>query len=143
MVAEETIAGLVDPHVFPTIFLAVPQLLLAPMVYSAPVEWRAKSHSGDGTWYMPGLGACGKTNNKHDLIVAVGHGIFDSYPGANRLNPNKNPICGKALWATYGRNSVVVRVEDRCAGCVGAADLDFTETGFAKLASTKNGDYMG
>lgn len=31
---------------------------------------------------MPGLGACGKTNNKHDLIVAVGHGIFDSYPYA-------------------------------------------------------------
>jgi hypothetical protein len=42
-----------------------------------------------------------------------------------------------------GRNSVVVRVEDRCAGCVGAADLDFTETGFAKLASTKNGRLHG
>ena len=31
--------------------------------------------------------------------------------------------------------SVTVTVEDRCAGCAGAADLDFTQTGFEKLAA--------
>ncbi|KAJ6568987.1 barwin-like endoglucanase [Mycena capillaripes] len=91
---------------------------------------------------MPGLGACGKTNKKQDLIVAVGHKIFDSYPGAT-ANPNKNPICGKKLRATYGHKSVVVTVEDRCAGCPGAADLDFTETGFVKLAPEALGRMHG
>ncbi|KAJ7676923.1 RlpA-like double-psi beta-barrel-protein domain-containing protein-containing protein, partial [Mycena polygramma] len=96
-----------------------------------------------GTFYLPGLGACGKTNHPGDLIVAVGHQIFDSYPGANPRNPNKNPICGKKMRVTYGQKSVVVAVEDRCAGCAGAADLDFTETGFAKLASPNQGRIHG
>ncbi|KAJ6559315.1 hypothetical protein B0H10DRAFT_1845877, partial [Mycena sp. CBHHK59/15] len=46
-----------------------------------------------------------------------------------------NPICRKKLKATYGKKTVTVVVEDRCAGCPGAADLDFTEAGFKQLAS--------
>ncbi|KAJ7115246.1 RlpA-like double-psi beta-barrel-protein domain-containing protein-containing protein [Mycena epipterygia] len=120
--------------------------MLPAIVYSAPTGpvVRSKSYSGDGTWYQPGLGACGKTNNKNQLIVAVGHGIFDSYPGATKLNPNnRNPICGKQLKATYGEKSVTVTVEDRCAGCPGGADLDFTEAGFGKLAETTAGRIHG
>ncbi|KAJ7691302.1 barwin-like endoglucanase, partial [Mycena rosella] len=96
-----------------------------------------------GTFYEPGLGACGKTNSRYQLIVAVGHGVFDSYPGANPSNPNKNPICGKKLKATFGQKSVTVAVEDRCAGCSGAADLDFTEAGFKQLAALGVGRLQG
>ncbi|KAJ7622885.1 barwin-like endoglucanase [Mycena rosella] len=114
--------------------------------YGGPVELSVRpgstTHSGDGTFYAPGLGACGKTNTANQLIVAVGHGIFDSYPGAT-ANPNKNPICGKTLKATFGGKSVTVTVEDRCAGCPGAADLDFTEAGFKKLANLDIGRIHG
>ncbi|KAJ6505854.1 RlpA-like double-psi beta-barrel-protein domain-containing protein-containing protein [Mycena vitilis] len=116
--------------------------MLLSGTYSAPVKRGSQSHSGDGTFYTPGLGACGKTNDSKDLIVAVGHGLFDSYPGATG-NPNKNPICGKKLRATYGKKSVVVEVVDRCAGCPGASDLDFTENGFTKLASKDLGRLQG
>lgn len=33
-----------------------------------------------GTWYTPGLGACGFENNSSDLIVAVSWQIYDNYP---------------------------------------------------------------
>ncbi|KAJ7030204.1 plant expansin [Mycena alexandri] len=125
-----------------TVLLAA--VFLTP-AYSAPMAMQSRgsmatstSHSGDGTFYQPALGACGKKNASHDLIVAVSHAVFDSYPGANPSNPNKNPICGKKLRATYGTKSVVVTVEDRCVGCA-TGDLDFTSTGFGKLASLDKG----
>ncbi|KAJ7908222.1 plant expansin [Mycena leptocephala] len=129
---------------FAALLLTVTSSMFLANAYSVPdtVETRSESHSGDGTYYTPGLGACGKTNTADQLIVAVGHGVFDSFPGATG-NPNNNPICGKKLRATYGTKSVVVTVEDRCAGCAGAADLDFTETGFAKLAPISVGRIHG
>ena len=33
-----------------------------------------------GTFYAPGLGACGVFNTASDLIVAIGHDLFDNYP---------------------------------------------------------------
>ncbi|KAJ7461300.1 plant expansin [Mycena galericulata] len=125
----------------PALLLFLSSMFVA--ILCAPVQERGTSYSGDGTFYMPGLGACGVTNNPPQLIVAVGHGIFDSYPGADLANPNKNPICGKKLKATYGQKSVTVTVEDRCAGCAGAADLDFTQTGFAALAALDVGRIHG
>ncbi|CAK5264145.1 unnamed protein product [Mycena citricolor] len=125
-------------------FVAVFLFALAfALVQAAPV-FKAKPvvHTGDGTFFAPGLGACGKTNKASDLIVAVGHGVFDSFPGAT-ANPNKNPICGKKIKATFKGKSVVATVEDRCAGCAGAADLDFTEAGFKKLASLSVGRLHG
>jgi hypothetical protein len=32
-----------------------------------------------GTFYAPALGACGKTNNGNQLVVAVSHEVFDSF----------------------------------------------------------------
>ncbi|KAJ7751937.1 hypothetical protein DFH07DRAFT_960773 [Mycena maculata] len=144
---------------FHIILLLLSSVFMA--AYSAPIR-AAQTCSGDGgsaaylrkvlienhvpfpgTFYEPGLGACGVTNNAKQLIVAVGHGVFDSYPGADASNPNKNPICGKKLKATYGQKSVIVTVEDRCAGCAGAADLDFTVAGFQQLASPTVGRIQG
>ncbi|KAJ7223581.1 RlpA-like double-psi beta-barrel-protein domain-containing protein-containing protein, partial [Mycena pura] len=91
-----------------------------------------------GTFYVPGLGACGRTNTGSQLIVAVGHQIFDSYPWAPWPILFRNPICGKKLKATYGAKSVMLTVVDRCPGCVGAA-LDMTEAGFKDLAPLAQG----
>ncbi|KAF7329452.1 DPBB-1 domain-containing protein [Mycena kentingensis (nom. inval.)] len=96
------------------------------------------AYSGDATYYDPGLGACGHTNTGSQYIVAVSHKVFDSYPGAVASNPNKNPICGKKLKATYGGHSVTLTVVDRCPGCQ-PDDLDMTRAGFKTLAPLDKG----
>ncbi|KAI4528535.1 hypothetical protein K525DRAFT_230749 [Schizophyllum commune Loenen D] len=93
----------------------------------------ANAFSGDGTFYAAGLGACGITNSDSDMIAAISSTYFDAYPGANG-NPNSNPICGKQIRATYGSSSVVVAITDRCAGCAGEYDIDFTPTAFSQIA---------
>lgn len=101
-----------------------------------------RAMSGDGTFYEPGLGACGMVNVVTDLIVAVAHNIFDNYPGAT-ANPNNNPICGKVVTAHYQGKSVPVTIVDRCGGCSGDGDLDFTITAFTQLADEAVGRIHG
>lgn len=36
--------------------------------------------SYSGTFYQVGLGACGHNNNNNQLVVAVGHDLYDNYP---------------------------------------------------------------
>ncbi|KAK0227007.1 plant expansin [Armillaria nabsnona] len=110
-------------------FLSVSALLAAAL----PLVPRA--NVGEATYYLPGLGSCGVTNTVSDMSVAVSHLLYDSYPGATP-NPSWNPICGKKLVATYGGKSVEVMVTDRCEGCTGMYDLDFTPNAFSQLAST-------
>lgn len=43
-----------------------------------------------GTFYAPGLGACGKTNKPSDHIVAIGHNLFDNFPYAASTCPFAN-----------------------------------------------------
>ncbi|KAJ7155653.1 barwin-like endoglucanase [Mycena filopes] len=122
-----------------TVLIAVFASTILPTASSAQL---ATVYTGDGTFFEPGLGACGNWNTEQDAIVAVGHGVFDSYPGATP-NPNLNPICGKQIKATYGGKSVVVTVEDRCGDCPGAADLDFSPSVFARLADLDVGRLHG
>ncbi|EIM82454.1 barwin-like endoglucanase [Stereum hirsutum FP-91666 SS1] len=96
-----------------------------------------QSYSGDGTYYSPGLGACGLTNADTDLIVAVSTSLYDSYPGATS-NPNLNPICGKTITATYNGKSVTAAVEDKCYACA-EYDLDFSPSAFQQLADESVG----
>ncbi|GJE91832.1 hypothetical protein PsYK624_079830 [Phanerochaete sordida] len=127
-------------------------LLLAASMFSpilaAPAEPRAAdvnpsgTHTGDGTWFVPGLGACGFTNTGSDLIVAVGHELFDTFPGYNGHNPNTNPICGRKITATFKGKSVTVKVVDRCVAC-NTFDLDFSRAGFAALANPDVGRIHG
>ncbi|RPA90922.1 hypothetical protein L873DRAFT_1838835 [Choiromyces venosus 120613-1] len=97
--------------------------------------------TGDGTYYEPGLGACGITSTSSESIVAVSHIIFDAVQvGAN---PNTNPLCGRKIWVTRevtpGKNvSLEVEVVDRCTGCK-ASDLDFSLGVFEKLANEWQG----
>jgi len=53
-----------------TLFLA-----FTSAVCAAPIS-KTDTHTGDVTFFNPGLGACGKTNSGNDLIVAVPSNIF-------------------------------------------------------------------
>ncbi|KAK1227404.1 hypothetical protein PQX77_009605 [Marasmius sp. AFHP31] len=106
------------------------------------IEARAsKTFTGDATFYAPGLGSCGKTNNGGQLVAAVAAPVFDKFPGAGP-NPNKNPICGKKARVTFKNKSVTVSLVDRCPGC-GNSGIDLSPAAFEKLASKSVGRLKG
>lgn len=88
-------------------------------------------HSGEGTFYSAGLGACGKTSQDTDYIVAVSHILYES----NQVNGNSNDnsLCGKKIKASYEGKSVEVTVVDSCEGCA-ENDLDFSPSAFSQIA---------
>ncbi|CAG8614390.1 6656_t:CDS:2, partial [Paraglomus occultum] len=55
-------------------------------VQAAPL--RRRDYSGQGTFFTPGLGACGGYNSADDLICAMNKPQFD-----DGGNPNNNPMC--------------------------------------------------
>ncbi|KZS97084.1 hypothetical protein SISNIDRAFT_406235, partial [Sistotremastrum niveocremeum HHB9708] len=87
-----------------------------------------------GTFYEPGLGACGVINAQYDLVVAISYILYDSYPGYTGNNPNDNPVCGKMITAYYMGNQVTVMVVDRCISCQ-IDDLQFSPAAFDTLAN--------
>jgi hypothetical protein len=100
------------------------------------------TQTGQGTFYATGLGACGITNSDSDHIAAASHLLFDAFPGYNGANPNKNPICGRKVTATYQGKSVTVAITDRCEGCA-ITDLDFSPSAFHELADFGLGRLSG
>ncbi|KAI0280644.1 RlpA-like double-psi beta-barrel-protein domain-containing protein-containing protein [Russula aff. rugulosa BPL654] len=86
-----------------------------------------------GTWYLPGLGACGFENNSSQPIVAVSWKLYDFTVSYIHGNPNTNPVCGRKIHAIYKGGSVDVTVVDRCTGC-NETDLDFSPGAFRHLA---------
>ncbi|EJD40618.1 hypothetical protein AURDEDRAFT_69857 [Auricularia subglabra TFB-10046 SS5] len=103
---------------------------------ATPVEPRQIGpQSGDGTWFDTnvGVGACGVQNNNGQFIAAVSHALFDTFLGYAGGNPNNNPICGRTATANYNGKSITFTIEDRCAGCNGFGDLDFTPAAFTAL----------
>ncbi|KAK4458974.1 RlpA-like double-psi beta-barrel-protein domain-containing protein-containing protein [Cladorrhinum samala] len=97
--------------------------------------------TGTFTWYNTGLGACGKTSNDGQLVVALNHALFDpKTPGGN---PNKNTLCGKKIRVHYQDKAVEVTVVDRCPGCSGSGDLDLSPAAFEKLAPLSRGVIHG
>ncbi|GJE87591.1 hypothetical protein PsYK624_036740 [Phanerochaete sordida] len=100
------------------------------------------SHTGDGTFYATGLGACGINNVDTDHIAAVSHLLFDTFPGYTGENPNNNPICNMKATATWGGKSVQVTITDRCEGC-DMFSLDFSPSAFDELAAESIGRLTG
>lgn len=87
--------------------------------------------SGEGTYYDPEMGACGKVNSADEMIVAISHELYDK--NTPNGNPNKNTLCGKKIKASYEGKSVEVSVVDRCVGCA-RDDLDLSPAAFEKIA---------
>ena len=94
-------------------------------------------HTGDATYYTPGLGSCGITNTESDAIVAL---AADMMTGS--ANPNDNPNCGRSITITYGGKTVQATIEDTCPGCTGAW-LDLTPSLFSQLADLAEGRLSG
>lgn len=95
---------------------------------------------GDGTYYTPSLGSCGIHSSKHDMVVAVSHEMYDSKSKGD--NPNKNPLCGKMIFAFYEGKAVLAKIVDRCTGC-SKEDVDFSPAAFKKLGSQNTGRLKG
>ncbi|EIW81913.1 plant expansin [Coniophora puteana RWD-64-598 SS2] len=112
-----------------------------PQARSEP-SYMHGTQKGDATYYTPGLGACGQTSTSDDLIVAVSHSLYDTYPGYKGTNPNNNPVCGRKINAHWGGKSVTVKVVDRCTGCA-VTDLDFSPAAFKHLSPLSAGRLHG
>jgi len=106
----------------------------APIALDEKVETRQEldkrvAHSGRGTWFYPGLGACGFTDTSSDPIVAI-----SSQRWANGVNCNQwmmitNTANGKTA---YGRT------RDECPSC-GADSIDMSPALFQQLGSLSTG----
>jgi hypothetical protein len=139
-------------------------LALASLAAGGPIPIRRSSHelharetvtdfsggTGDATFYETGLGACGVTNTDTDFIAAIGEDFFDQYPASAGdssysadPNPNTNPICNRAVIATYQGKSVTVTITDRCAGCTIPYSLDLSPAAFQVLAPLSVGRLHG
>ncbi|KII84103.1 hypothetical protein PLICRDRAFT_46434 [Plicaturopsis crispa FD-325 SS-3] len=97
---------------------------------------------GEGTYFAPGLGACGVFNTDADSIVAVSATFFDTFPGAT-ANPNLNPVCNRQISITYAGITVPAIITDKCPGCAGLYDLDMSPAVFNLLADPAVGRLTG
>ncbi|KAF2623665.1 hypothetical protein BU25DRAFT_375352 [Macroventuria anomochaeta] len=102
-----------------------------------PLPDNTDHHTGDLTYYGPGLGACGIESGDDDAIVSVSHYVFDAAQTGS--DPNQNPLCGRKIRATrvderIGKQvSIDVKVVDRCTGCE-PTDLDVSPAMFDEMA---------
>jgi len=114
---------------FALLFLILP-VLTVPVPIPEEIEELEKrnTHSGRGTWYYPGLGSCGGTNNNNQLVVAVS----EQFPGAGGAD------CWKHVQINAGGKSVTAQIVDSCPGC-GPNDLDMSPATFEHLAPLSRG----
>ncbi|KAF8530403.1 hypothetical protein BU17DRAFT_79160 [Hysterangium stoloniferum] len=80
---------------------------------------------GRGTWYYPGLGACGSVAKTSDFIVSVSHLQFH------------HEICYKEVVLVNPTNHKWTRaqIQDMCPGC-GFGSVDMSPAVFSTLAET-------
>ncbi|KAF8182957.1 riboflavine-aldehyde-forming enzyme [Pholiota molesta] len=97
--------------------------LSAALIYTG----MAYATSGDATFFEPGLGACGVSNNANDFIVALSPAEYSS--GAN---------CGRDIEVQYQGKSVIVEVVDLCPGCA-SGSIDLSPAAFSQLADESLG----
>ncbi|KAG9301194.1 hypothetical protein G9A89_012577 [Geosiphon pyriformis] len=94
------------------------------------------SRSGEGTYYNPGLGACGQTDGDNDAVVAMAAPDFD--PSTPNGNPNKNSLCGKQIRIYHEGKSATATIQDRCPECK-SGDVDMAPVVFNQLADPSKG----
>ncbi|KAI0637859.1 RlpA-like double-psi beta-barrel-protein domain-containing protein-containing protein [Trametes polyzona] len=90
-----------------------------------PLEKRV-THTGRGTFFHVGLGACGKNNVDSDHIVAISSAIFGKGGNCEQFIQIKNKKTGKTAFGL---------VRDECPGC-GAGDIDMSPSLFQALGAS-------
>ncbi|KAJ8120867.1 hypothetical protein ONZ43_g2538 [Nemania bipapillata] len=79
--------------------------------------------SGDMTWFNPGLGACGRTDNDGSPVVALNSADYAN--GAH---------CGKWITIQANGHQTAAQVVDLCPGC-GTHGIDVAPAIFDDIAS--------
>ncbi|EPQ50991.1 hypothetical protein GLOTRDRAFT_133317 [Gloeophyllum trabeum ATCC 11539] len=116
------------------LFTTVVASVLAAFASPVPAEdattlEKRVTHSGRGTWFDVGLGACGEYNVNSDHIVAISAARWGT--GAN---------CGQWIHITNTANgkSAYGLTRDQCPGC-GVDDLDLSPSLFQELGTLDQG----
>ncbi|XXG99453.1 hypothetical protein Hte_005792 [Hypoxylon texense] len=100
--------------------LSITKIIVALGVMVAPVF----CHSGDMTYYTPGLGACGETNTESDAVVA--------------MSPAQYGHCGKTIKIHYNGKTGSAKIVDKCPGC-GGDGIDVSPKVFKEFADLSVG----
>ncbi|KLO11476.1 hypothetical protein SCHPADRAFT_470227 [Schizopora paradoxa] len=110
MFSMKFIASLASVAVLVSSAVATP-LSVEPRNATVRVRAADVTHTGRGTWFNPGLGACGETNSDSDPVLAIGSSRFGS--GGNCFQ-----------WVKITANGVTAfgQTVDSCPGC-GEDDL--------------------
>ncbi|KAI0824593.1 RlpA-like double-psi beta-barrel-protein domain-containing protein-containing protein [Trametes gibbosa] len=118
-----------SPFTYITIALAVlGATTAAPTPGASETAGLAKrvTHSGRGTFFNVGLGACGKHNVDSDHIVALSSSVFGSGGNCDQFMQITNNKNGKKAFGL---------VRDQCLGC-GAGDIDMSPSLFQALGAS-------
>ncbi|KAF8181803.1 hypothetical protein BJ912DRAFT_605139 [Pholiota molesta] len=105
------------------------------------VSSMAQMHgTGDLFNFVPGLGACGNTNNSEQIVASVSTAVFSKFPGAT-ANPNKNPICQHKILIVSGKKNVTASIVDFFASESknDANNVGLSSSGFDKFANESDG----
>ncbi|KAJ1799716.1 hypothetical protein LPJ59_001640 [Coemansia sp. RSA 2399] len=95
----------------------------------------SQTFTGDGTYYSPGLGACGITNTDSDLIAAIN---AEQYGSSSSGNSNSASVCGKCVQVKGPNGQVKVKITDKCPSCK-SGDLDLSPAAFDQIGSEAAG----
>lgn len=101
-------------------------VMAASLGSAASIDTRA-SYSGQMTYFYPGLGACGETNNNKDAVAAVSSAVYNSGGG-----------CNKVATIHYNGKSTTARVVDVCPSC-DTGNLDVSPSVFQALSDLATG----
>ncbi|ORY06358.1 hypothetical protein K493DRAFT_333232 [Basidiobolus meristosporus CBS 931.73] len=117
------------------ILFVASQVSAAPMKGEAGIHLskRSGSFSGDGTYYTPGLGACGNVNTADQLIAAINAPQFGAYS-----HPSDSPACYSCAMVTGPLGSVKVKIVDKCPSCK-FGSLDLSPAAFNHIALEAQG----
>ncbi|KAI0791835.1 RlpA-like double-psi beta-barrel-protein domain-containing protein-containing protein [Abortiporus biennis] len=120
------------------LLVVIPTLLASTFATPVPVSTNGTefellekrvTHTGRGTFYYTGLGACGWTNHDSEAVIAISSSIF-----------GKGGNCGQYVQITNTKNkkTTFAKTVDSCPGC-GSGDLDMSPSTFQKLGTLDQG----
>jgi len=107
------------------------------VLLSASVAY-AQLQTGTLFNFVPGLGACGFTNDSTQIVASVSSVTFNTFPGAT-ANPNDNPICKTSLNITHTGVTLIAPIVDFCEQCGGNTSIGLSPPGFEKFAPLSQG----
>lgn len=114
------------------------KFVFALLLLVASNKVASQTYEGDLTYYTEwrdSYGSCGLDASMHDQfqVAALSISTWMVLP-PGETNPNNHPLCAadKCIQLKGARGSVVLKISDSCAACVGN-DVDVADTVFPLL----------